>query len=148
MKGSLAVAISVLLSAHMAYAQKLEFTNPEGMTTPERYTHVVKAGKLLFISGQTGRTADGQLAGPGMSEQMDQVLTNLEAALKSQGADISNVDKLTTYFTSMHEFQSPEVRAVRTRHFGNHKPASTLIEIVRLANPAYKVEVEVIAVLP
>ena len=148
MKRSLAAAIPVLLSVNLAYAQKLEFTNPEGMTTPERYTHVVKAGRLLFISGQVGRNAAGQIVGPGMREQLDQTLTNIATALKSQGADISNVAKITTYVTSMSEYQSPEVSAVRTKHFGNHKPASTSLEIVQLANPAYKVEVEAIAILP
>ncbi len=148
MKRSLAVAIFVLLSVNLAYAQKLEFTNPEGISTPERYTHVVKAGNLLFISGQVGRNADGQIVGPGMREQYDQALTNIATALKSQGADISNVAKITTYVTNMYEFQRPEVRAVRTNHFGNHKSASTLVEIVQLANPAFKVEIEAIAVLP
>ncbi len=148
MQRSLAVAILVLLSVNLAYAQQLEFTNPEGISTPERYTHVVKAGNLLFISGQVGRNADGQIVGPGMREQYDQALTNIATALKSQGADISNVAKITTYVTDMYEFRSPEVRAVRTKHFGNHKPASTLVEIVQLATPGYKVEVEAIAILP
>ena len=148
MQRSLAVAIFVLLSVNLAYAQQLEFTNPEGISTPERYTHVVKAGNLLFISGQVGRKADGQIVGLGMREQYDQALTNIATALKSQGADISNVAKITTYVTNMYEFQRPEVRAVRTKHFGNHKPASTLVEIVQLATPGYKVEVEAIAILP
>ena len=103
---------------------------------------------MLFISGQVGRKADGQMAGPGMREQFDQTLMNIITALKSQGADVSNVAKITTYVTDMHEYQSPEVRAVRTKHFGNHKPASTSVEVVELANPSYKVEVEAIAVLP
>lgn len=148
MKRGLAMAILVLLFVDLAHAQKLEFTNPEGIPTPERYTHVVKAGKLLFISGQVGRKADGQMVGPGMREQFDQTLKNIVTALKSQGADVSNVAKITTYVTDMHEYQSPEVRAVRARHFGNHKPASTSVEVVELANPAYKVEVEAIAILP
>jgi 2-iminobutanoate/2-iminopropanoate deaminase len=148
MKRNLAMAVMVLLAAHLAYAQKLEFTNPEGIPTPERYTHVVKAGNILFISGQVGRNADGDIVGPGMREQFDQTLTNITIALKSQGADISNIAKITTYVTNMYEYQSAEVRAIRTKHFGNHKPASTSVEIVQLANPAYKVEVEAIAILP
>ncbi len=148
MQRKLAVALSVFLFALLAHAQKLEFTNPSGMTLPERYTHVVKAGKLLFISGQVGRNGDGQIVGPGMREQLDQALANITTALQSQGADIRNIAKITTYVTSMVEYQSQEVRAVRAKHFGDHKPASTSMEIVQLANPAYRVEVEVIAVLP
>ena len=144
----LGVALSVFLLAHLAHAQKLEFTNPDGIPKPERYTQVVKAGKLLFISGQVGHNADGQIVGPGMREQLEQALTNIATALKSQGADITNIAKITIFVTSMSEYLSPEVRAVRSKHFGNHKPASTLVQIVQLANPAYKVEVEAIAVLP
>jgi enamine deaminase RidA (YjgF/YER057c/UK114 family) len=50
--------------------------------------------------------------------------------------------------TSIEEFRAPEAREVRERHFGLHKPASTLVQIARLASPAYKVEIEAIAVLP
>ena len=148
MKSKLRVALSVCLFAGLAQAQRLEFTNPDGMSTPANYTHVVKAGNLLFLSGQTARTADGQILDVGMKEQLEQVMINLTTALQSQGADITNVAKITTYVTSMHEYRKPEVAAVRTKYFGNHKPASTLVEVVRLANPAYKVEVEAIAVLP
>jgi enamine deaminase RidA (YjgF/YER057c/UK114 family) len=42
----------------------------------------------------------------------------------------------------------PDVREVRAKHFGPHRPASTLVEVVKLANPAYRVEVEAIAALP
>ena len=148
MQRSLLVVLLFLLSVDLAGAQKLEFTNPDGIPTPERYTHVVRAGNLIFISGQVGRDASGQIVGPGMREQFDQTLKNVITALKSQGADVSNLAKITTYVTDMEEYQSPEVRDVRARLFGNHKPASTSVEVVRLANSAYKVEVEAIAVLP
>ena len=148
MKRSLAMTILVLLAVNLAYAQRLEFTNPEGIPTPTRYSHVVKAGNILFISGQVGRNADGQIVGPGMGEQLDQTLANITTALKSQGADISNLAKITTFVTNMDEYQSPEVRAIRAKHFGNHRPASSSFEVVQLANPAYKVEVEAIAILP
>jgi len=129
-------------------AQKLERINPAGMSQPETYTHLVKAGNLLFVAGQVGSTADGKIAGPGMKEQLDQALTNLAAILKSQGADFSHVAKITIFVTSIAEFRAPEVRAVRSKHFGANKPASTLVQIVQLASPEYKVEVEAIAVLP
>ena len=148
MKSKLGVAVSVFLFAGLAQAQRLEFTNPDGLTKPQPYTQVVKAGKLLFIAGQVGITADGTVVGPRMKEQLDQVLTNLATALKSQGADFSQVAKITVFVTSISEYRSPEVRAVRSKHFGNNKPASTLVQIVQLADPAYQVEVEVIAVPP
>ena len=143
-----AMTVAALGLLNSAQAQKLEFINPDGLTKPTTYTHIVKAGKLLFIAGRVGVTADGKIVGPGMKEQVNQVLTNLETALKSQGADLSHVAKITTYVTSMSEYRAPDVVVLRTQRFKNRPPASTLVEVVRLADPAYKVEIEAIAVLP
>lgn len=131
-----------------AQAQKLEWINPDGLSKSPNYTQVVKAGKLLFIAGQTGVAADGKVAGPGMKEQVEQVLNNLATALKSQGTDMAHVAKTNTYVTSIDEFLAPEIQALRRQRFGGHVPTSTLVQVVRLADPAFKVEIEAIAVLP
>jgi reactive intermediate/imine deaminase len=128
--------------------QQLQRINPQGLSTPQTYSHVVKAGKLLFIAGQVGATADGTVVGPGMKEQTEQVLENLQVALKSQGLDISHVAKITIYTTSISEFRAQEVAAVRAKFFGTNHPASTLVQIQQLASPEYKLEIEAIAVAP
>jgi enamine deaminase RidA (YjgF/YER057c/UK114 family) len=108
----------------------------------------VKAGTLLFISGQVGAKEDGTLAGPGMAQQLEQVLQNLQTALKSQRATFAHIAKITIFTTSIAEFRAPEAAAVRAKYFGDNKPASTLVQIQQLANPDYKVEIEAVAVLP
>jgi reactive intermediate/imine deaminase len=128
--------------------QQLERINPPGLSTPQTYSHVVKAGKLIFIAGQVGAAADGKLPGPGMKEQTEQSLRNLQAALKSQGLDFSHVAKITIYTTSIAEFRAADVAEVRARYFGASRPASTLVQIQQLASPEYKVEIEAIAVAP
>jgi enamine deaminase RidA (YjgF/YER057c/UK114 family) len=128
--------------------QKLERINPPGMSAPQTYSHIVKAGKLIFIAGQVGATADGKLAGPGMKEQTEQTLRNLQAALKSQGLDFSHVAKITIYTTSISEFRATDVAEARARFFGANRPASTLVQISQLASPDYKIEIEAIAVAP
>jgi enamine deaminase RidA (YjgF/YER057c/UK114 family) len=143
--------ISVLLLAAVAVAaQRLERSNPPGLSKPQpgTYTHVVKSGKLLFIAGQTGVDANGKVVGPGMKEQLEQVMANLVAALKSEGADFSHVAKTTTFVTSISEFRSPDVAAIRAKYVGANAPANTLVQVQQLADPAYKVEIEAIAVLP
>ena len=145
---TLTLATAALGMAAALHAEQLQKINPPGLSTPQTYTHVVKAGKLLFIAGQVGSGPDGKVVGPGMAEQLDQVLKNLAIALKSQGADFSHVAKITIFVTSIDEFRAPEARAVRERHFGDAKPASTLVQIARLAAPEYKVEIEATAVLP
>jgi len=135
------------LSAVLA-AQALERINPPGLGTPATYSHIVKAGKTLYIAGQVGARSDGTIAGETMTAQLEQVLANLQTALKSQGADFSHVAKITIYVTSIAEFRAPEAAKIRAKYFGSNHPASTLVQISQLANPAYKVEIEAVAVLP
>jgi len=147
---ALTLITAVLLTAAPALAQQIEKSNPPGLSTPApgTFSHVARSGKLVFIAGQVGTTADGKLVGPGMQEQVEQVFANLQAALKSQGADFTHVVKLTTYVTNIDEYRTPEIGAIRARNVGSSPPPNTLVQIVRLANPAYKVEIEAIAVLP
>ena len=149
MKRLLAVAtlVSVGVVATLA-AQQLERINPPGLSTPQTYSHIVKAGKLIFIAGQVGATADGKPAGAGMREQTEQTLRNLQAVLKSQGLDFSHVAKITIYTTSISEFRAADVAEARARFFGANRPASTLVQISQLASPEYKIEIEAIAVAP
>jgi enamine deaminase RidA (YjgF/YER057c/UK114 family) len=142
------LATSLLLTVTAAGAQPLERINPQGLSTPQTYSHIVKVGKLLFIAGQVGADAQGKVVGPGMREQLEQVLKNLGTALASQGADFSHVAKITIFVTSIDEFRAPEAAEIRSRYFGSHRPASTLVQIQRLASPEYKVEIEAVAALP
>jgi len=151
MTRTVVIAISMVVistAAAGSVRQQLQRINPQGLSTPQTYSHVVKAGKLLFIAGQVGATADGRVVGPGMKEQTEQVLENLQVALKSQGLDISHVAKITIYTTSISEFRAQEVAAVRAKFFGTNHPASTLVQIQQLASPEYKLEIEAIAVAP
>ena len=150
MKKTTTIIFLVLMGVASAAAQRLEKINPPGLSKPApgTYTHIVKSGKLLFIAGQTGTNGEGKVVGSGMKEQVEQVYTNLLTALKSQGADLSHVVKTTTYVTSITEFRSPEVAAVRAKYVGANPPANTLVQIQQLADPAFKVEIEATAVLP
>lgn len=145
----IAVSMFVLvLNASLASAQALERINPPGLSKPTTYSHIVKAGKTLYIAGQVGAKPDGSIAGETMTAQLEQVLANLQIALKSQGADFSHIAKITIFVTSIDEFRAPLAAKIRAAYFGANHPASTLVQISQLANPAYKVEIEAVAVLP
>ena len=146
-RGLVVMALVVLVPASLA-AQALQRINPPGLSTPTTYSHIVRAGKTLYIAGQVGSDAAGKIAGPGMVAQLEQVLKNLEIALKSQGADFSHVARITIYTTDVEGFRAPDAAAVRARYFGANRPASTLVGVTRLASPDYKVEIEATAVLP
>ena len=140
------VLVGCAISA--AAAQTLERLNPAGLGTPATYSHIVKAGKTLYIAGQVGAKPNGSIAGDSMTAQLEQVLANLQTALGSQGANFSHVAKITIFVTSSAEFRAPEAMKVRDKYFGTNRPASTLVQIQQLANPAFKVEIEAVAVLP
>jgi 2-iminobutanoate/2-iminopropanoate deaminase len=146
---SKAIATAILvLCPGAAMAQKIERINPPGLSTPTTYSHIVKVGDILYIAGQLGADAQGKVVGPGMVEQVEQVLKNLQTALKSQGADFSHVVKINIYTTDVDAFRAPDAAAVRAKYFGANRPASTLVGVTRLASPEYKVEIEATAHLP
>jgi enamine deaminase RidA (YjgF/YER057c/UK114 family) len=129
-------------------AQGIQRINPPGLSKPATYSHIVRAGKTLYIAGQVGSDEQGKVVGPGMVEQLEQVLKNLQIALKSQGADFSHVTRITIYTTDVDAIRAPEAAAVRAKYFGANPPASTLVGVTRLASLEYKVEIEATAVLP
>jgi enamine deaminase RidA (YjgF/YER057c/UK114 family) len=129
----------------------LRFSNPPGMSKPASYSHVVEINgphRTIYLAGQTGIDANGKVA-EGFRAQTVQVMENIKAALASVGGGFQHVVKLTSYLTNL-EAHGAEFREVRGSYFPNKAalPASTLLQISRLANAAYLVEVEVIAVIP
>jgi enamine deaminase RidA (YjgF/YER057c/UK114 family) len=143
-----AALIAVGLCSITLSAQGLQRINPPGLSTPTTYSHIVRDGKTLYIAGQVGADAQGKVVGTGMVEQLEQVLKNLQTALKSQGADFSHVAKINIYVTDVEAFRAPDAAKVRAKYFGANRPASTLVGVTRLASPEYKVEIEAVAVLP
>ena len=137
----------VLLPA-IAFAQ-VKRTNPPTLSTPTGYTHIVEVtgpAKTVYISGQIALDKDGKVVGEGdMKAQAEQVFKNLQAALTAAGATFADVVKMNTYITDMDK--APAVREVRARYFGATTPASTLVQVVKLARPEFMLEIEVIAAI-
>jgi reactive intermediate/imine deaminase len=138
------------LAAAQGRGADVKRINPPTLSTPTGYTHVVEVtgpAKTVYISGQIAFDKDGKIVGAGdMKAQAEQVFKNLEAALGAAGAKFSDVVKMNTYVTDME--QAPAVREVRARYFGTTTPASTLVQVVKLARPELMIEIEVIAVVP
>src|SRR5437773_3103245 len=149
----IAVTVALLFVPVLAFAQarapQVKRTNPPALSKPTGYTHVVEVtgpSKTIYIAGQIAFDKDGTVVGAGdMKAQAEQVFKNLQAALTSAGAKFSDVVKMNTYVTDMD--QAPAVREVRARYFGTTTPASTLVQVVKLARPELMIEVEVIAVV-
>jgi enamine deaminase RidA (YjgF/YER057c/UK114 family) len=125
------------------------FINPETMHHPAGYTHVVEvtAGRPVYIAGQVALDPTGKLVGPGdIRAQARQVFDNLGAALEAVGAGFEHVVKLTYYL--LDATQLPVVREIRDRYVNiQQPPASTAVEVRRLARDDLLIEVEAVAVI-
>jgi reactive intermediate/imine deaminase len=118
-----------------------------GLPEPiSHYTDVVKAGRLVFISGCAALDGQGRTVGVGdVTVQARQVHENLKQCLKAAGATFADVCKVTVYLKNIADRE--QVNSVRQEYFGARRPASTLVE-ARLIRDDLLVEIEAVAVLP
>jgi enamine deaminase RidA (YjgF/YER057c/UK114 family) len=126
------------------------FSNPKTMPAPRGYTQVVETtglGRVVYLSGQLGMTPAGQFAGDDFRAQATQCFENLKAGLESVGGGFEHVVKLTNFFVDMAHL--PVFFEVRDQYVNTKAPpASTAIEIGRLARDGALFEVEAVAVIP
>jgi 2-iminobutanoate/2-iminopropanoate deaminase len=109
------------------------------------YSQAVRAGNLLFTSGQIALDpATGNLVEGDFEEQARRVFDNLRAVLTAAGASFSNVTRATVYLTDLGNFAT--LNAVYAEYFGEHKPARTTVGVAGLPKGA-SVEIDLIAVV-
>jgi 2-iminobutanoate/2-iminopropanoate deaminase len=120
----------------------------DGLADPiSHYTDAVVAGELLFVSGLIAVDRQGALVGADdVAAQTRQVFENLRAVLDEAGCRVEDVVKVTAYLTDVDD--RPKINPVRQEVFGDARPASTLVEVSRLAVPGAKVEIEAVALIP
>ena len=119
--------------------------NPSGINKPGGYHHVVKDGNTIYVAGQVSRDKDGNTVGVGDgAAQAEQIFSNIKVALESVGSDMSHISKLNVFL--IHREDMPAYRAARGKYIPDDAlPASTLIMCSGLADPDFRMEVEVIA---
>lgn len=98
--------------------------------------------RVLYLSGQVGQRPDGSFA-EGIEDQTDVVWQNIKAILADAGMGIENLVKINSYVTQADNFG--KYTAVRGKHLGGHRPASTSVIVAALANPVWLVEVDAVA---
>ncbi|QQS42471.1 MAG: RidA family protein [Acidobacteriota bacterium] len=109
------------------------------------YSQAVKAGNLLFCSGQIPiDPSTGEFVSDDIAEQTEQVLLNLKAVLAAGGAELTSVVKTTVFLKEMADFAA--MNEVYARHFSETKPARATVAAAGLPKGA-RVEIECIAVL-
>ena len=142
------IALLATFSLGLVNAGEIETFNPENIPAPfkDRFSHgkIVPAdAEWLFTAGQTGRKIDGTI-GDGIEEQADLAMRNLYNIVIAAGMSSDDVIKMTIYYRDPKDLSA--IIAARNRHFGDDfKPASTAVGVSALANPAYLLEVELVA---
>jgi reactive intermediate/imine deaminase len=117
-----------------------------GLPEPiSHYTDAVLAGDLLFVSGCVPVDEHGQLVGAeDVVAQARQVFANIGKVLAAAGARFADIVKVTVYLLNVDD--RARINPVRQDVFGRARPASTLIEVRRLAIPGALLEIDAVAI--
>jgi enamine deaminase RidA (YjgF/YER057c/UK114 family) len=132
----------------------VQLLNPEGLPKPDLYRQVAvgTGSRLVFVSGQVARDADGNQVGAGdLAAQVDQAFRNVNTAVEAAGGSFADIAKLTIYIVDwnpakMAAFGEGVGRAAGALGIDPTK-AVTLIGVASLAEPDLLVEIEATAVL-
>jgi 2-iminobutanoate/2-iminopropanoate deaminase len=114
----------------------------EGVLPPpvSHYCDAVRAGDALYISGIVAMDQDGRVIGKGdPARQTEQILEYIARVLAHVGADFSKVTSVLIHLTNMDD--RARINPVRIRYFGEHRPASTLVQVTSLIHPDLLVEI-------
>lgn len=121
-------------------------TTPNAPQPIGPYSQAVRAGNMLFCSGQIAlHPASGEMMNSSIEEETEQVLANLTAVLQAGGANTDDVVKTTIFLTDLNNFAV--VNGLYEKVFGASKPARSTVQVTALPKGA-RVEIECIAVIP
>ena len=114
------------------------------LPTPGQFSHVVKKGNMVFISGQTANpeAEDGNLDPMAHAER---VFGYIKSAVEAAGGDMSDIVKLTIYLTDLSQF--PSILEWRPRFFAEPYPSATCIVVDSMVRRELIMEIEAIAIL-
>jgi enamine deaminase RidA (YjgF/YER057c/UK114 family) len=128
----------------------MKLVNPTDLPPPRGYNNgLIAEGRLLFVAGQIGWTADGKLAGDRFVDQFDQALANVLSVVRAAGGTPESVARLTMFVVDSTTYLSSqkEIGERYRARMGRHYPPMTLVEVKALLEPGALVEIEATAVI-
>jgi enamine deaminase RidA (YjgF/YER057c/UK114 family) len=129
----------------------LRAVNPPGWPQPKGYANAITGrGRLVFVAGQIGWTAEEKFTTDDFVGQFEQALRNTVAVLEAAGAGPAHIARMTWYVTDKREYLArlPEIGRVWRTAIGRHFPAMTLVQVVGLVEDRAKIEIETTALVP
>jgi 2-iminobutanoate/2-iminopropanoate deaminase len=126
-------------------AVKQVISAPDAPKAMGAYSPAIKAGNLLFVSGQIPiDPASGALVDGDITPQTEQVMRNLGALLRAAGVGFEHVVRTTVFLADLDDFAA--MNEVYSRHVGTPPPARATVQVARLPR-GVRIEVDAIAVL-
>jgi len=120
-------------------------TSPHAPKAIGPYSPAIRAGQLLFLSGQIPLDpGTGTIVGETISTQTEQVFRNIAALLEAAGAGFEHVARTTVFLSDLNDFA--DMNAVYARYFADPPPARSTVQVSRLPRDV-RIEIDVIAVL-
>jgi enamine deaminase RidA (YjgF/YER057c/UK114 family) len=131
----------------MSKAQKRELISSGSPFEPILgFSRAVRVGNVIAISG-TAPVKDGKTAAPGdAAGQASRCLEIIEETLRKAGASLADVVRTRVNLTRIEDWEA--VGKVHGKAFGEIRPACTFVQVSRLIDPDWLVEIEVDAVVP
>lgn len=116
-----------------------------GLVPGRVFSPAIRAGNLLFVSGQTGSDPVTREIRDGIEAQVEQAIRNIFAILESAGSGPHDIAKMTVYLTDI-ERDFGSLNKIFSSHFPVAPPARSTVGVAALARPGLLVEMDAIAV--
>lgn len=129
----------------------MKILNPAEWAKPKGYANGIAAeGRLVFVAGQIGWTAEARFESDDLVEQTRQTLRNIVRVLAEAGARPEHIVRMTWYVVDKKDYlaRNADLGKVYREIIGKHYPTMTLVQVAALLEDRAKIEIEATAVLP